>query len=241
MPCLIFFNFFTWCSWFLLLFISRWLIWIACLVPWSRLFSQGVWVLGCFVLTQLWLLQLTGYCNYCVLKHLRCPGFQLCGFLPHCLADTPAHLGSQGQWSLSAWPLHFLPNSMEWKNPKWQEIRCCDCCSIVRSYPTLCDPMGCSTPGLPCPSLSPRVCSDLHWLSWWCYPNISSSDAPFSFCPQCFPASGSFPMSQQEVGWWAWVWPLAETPYIPPLHSPSHTYACEHTLTHTHRLWDEDF
>ena len=127
------------------------------------------------------------------------------------------------------------------ENPKWQEIRCCDGCSIVRSYPTLCDPMDCSTPGLLCPSLSPRVCSDLHWLSWWCYPNISSSDAPFSFCPQYFPASGSFPVSQQEVGWWAWVWPLAETPYIPPLHSPSHTCACEHTLTQTPRLWDEDF
>lgn len=110
-----FFNSVTWCSWFLWLFINPWLIWIACLVPWSRLFSQGVWVLGCFVLTQLWLLQLTGYCNHWVLKHLRCPGFQVCGFLPHCLADTSAHLGSQGQWSLSAWPLHFPPNSMEWK------------------------------------------------------------------------------------------------------------------------------
>ena len=30
---------------------------------------------------------------------------------------------------------------------------------------------------------------------WW-HPAISSSDALFSFCPQSFPASGSFPMSQ---------------------------------------------
>ena len=32
-------------------------------------------------------------------------------------------------------------------------------------------------------------------LSRWCHPTISSSVAPFSFCPQSFPASGSFPMS----------------------------------------------
>ena len=33
-------------------------------------------------------------------------------------------------------------------------------------------------------------------LSHRCHPNISSSAVPFSFCPQSFPASGSFPMSQ---------------------------------------------
>ena len=32
-------------------------------------------------------------------------------------------------------------------------------------------------------------------LSWWCYLTISSSVAPFSSCPQSFPASGSFLMS----------------------------------------------
>ena len=48
---------------------------------------------------------------------------------------------------------------------------------------------------LPCPSLSPRVCSNSCPLSRWCHPNISSSVIPFSSCPQCFPASESFPMS----------------------------------------------
>ena len=33
-------------------------------------------------------------------------------------------------------------------------------------------------------------------VSWWCHPTISSSVIPFSSCPQSFPASGSFPMSQ---------------------------------------------
>ena len=49
---------------------------------------------------------------------------------------------------------------------------------------------------LPCPSLSPWVCSNSCPLSWWCYPTISSSVDPFSPCPQSFPESGSFPMSQ---------------------------------------------
>ena len=33
-------------------------------------------------------------------------------------------------------------------------------------------------------------------LSWWRHPTISSSVVPFSSCPQSFPASGSFQMSQ---------------------------------------------
>ena len=36
-------------------------------------------------------------------------------------------------------------------------------------------------------------------LHLWCHPAISSSDTFFSFCPQSFPASGSFPMSQLFV------------------------------------------
>ena len=54
---------------------------------------------------------------------------------------------------------------------------------------------------LPCPSLSPEVCSDLCPLSRWCHPAISSSVALFSSCPQSFPASGSFPKSQLRIRW----------------------------------------
>ena len=49
---------------------------------------------------------------------------------------------------------------------------------------------------LPCPSPSPRVCSNSCPLSQWCHPTISSSVTSFSSCLQSFPASGSFPMSQ---------------------------------------------
>ena len=43
---------------------------------------------------------------------------------------------------------------------------------------------------LPCPSPSPRVCSQSCPLSRWCHPAISSSVIPFSFCLQSFPAFG---------------------------------------------------
>ena len=48
----------------------------------------------------------------------------------------------------------------------------------------------------PCPSPTPGVYSDSSPLSRWCHSTISSSVVPFSSCPQSFPTSGSFPMSQ---------------------------------------------
>ena len=48
----------------------------------------------------------------------------------------------------------------------------------------------------PCPSPSPGVHSYSSPLSRWCHPVISFSVIPFSSCPQSFPASESFPMSQ---------------------------------------------
>ena len=47
----------------------------------------------------------------------------------------------------------------------------------------------------PCPSPSPKVCPSSCPLHQWCHPAISSSNTLFSFCPQSFPASGTFPMS----------------------------------------------
>ena len=57
-------------------------------------------------------------------------------------------------------------------------------------------PRGLQHARLPCPSPTPRVYSNSCPLSRWCHPTISSSVVPFSSCPQSFPASGSFPMSQ---------------------------------------------
>ena len=48
----------------------------------------------------------------------------------------------------------------------------------------------------PCPSPTPGVHTNPCPLCQWCHPAISSSVVPFSSCPQSFPASGPFPMSQ---------------------------------------------
>ena len=45
-------------------------------------------------------------------------------------------------------------------------------------------PHGLQQGRLPCPPLSPRVCSDSCPLSPWCHPTVSSYVAPFSSCPQ---------------------------------------------------------
>ena len=49
-------------------------------------------------------------------------------------------------------------------------------------------PHGLQHARLPCPSLSPRVCSSSYPLSRWCYLTISSSVASFSSCPSIFPS-----------------------------------------------------
>ena len=66
---------------------------------------------------------------------------------------------------------------------------------IRQSCLILCEPWT-TAPRLPCPSLSPRVCSDSCPLSCWCHPTFLSSVVPFSSCLQSFPAPGSFPVSQ---------------------------------------------
>ena len=57
-------------------------------------------------------------------------------------------------------------------------------------------PHGLQHARVPCPSPSPGVYSNSCPLSQWCHPTISSSVIPFSSCPQSFPASRSFPISQ---------------------------------------------
>ena len=65
--------------------------------------------------------------------------------------------------------------------------------SVVSDY---LPPHGLQHTWLPCPSPTPRACSNSCPSSRWGHPTISSSVIPFSSCLQSFPASGSFPMSQ---------------------------------------------
>ena len=68
--------------------------------------------------------------------------------------------------------------------------------SVAQLCLTLCDPMNAMHARPPCSSATPGIHPNSYPSSRWCHPPISSSAVPFSSCPQSFPASGSFPMSQ---------------------------------------------
>ena len=75
-------------------------------------------------------------------------------------------------------------------------------CLILFSHSIMSDswrPHGRQHAWLPCPSPSPRVCSNSCPLSRCCHPTISSSVIPFSSCLHSFPASGSFPVTRLFV------------------------------------------
>ena len=76
---------------------------------------------------------------------------------------------------------------------------------------------------LPCPSLSPAVCSNSRPLSWWCHPTLSSPVAPVSACPQSLPASGSkcWPPAKAISECSAFIRPLMTLWFTTPcLHGP---------------------
>ena len=67
--------------------------------------------------------------------------------------------------------------------------------SLLFSCSVVCDSLrfhGLQNTRLPCPPLSPRVCSNSCSLSRWCHPTVSSSVAPFFSCPQSFQHQGLF-------------------------------------------------
>ena len=66
--------------------------------------------------------------------------------------------------------------------------------SVTQSCPTL-QPHELQHARPPCPSPTPGVHPNSCPSSQWCHPAISSV-IPFSSCPQSFPASESFPVSQ---------------------------------------------
>ena len=69
--------------------------------------------------------------------------------------------------------------------------------SVAQSCPTPCDPLNCSTPGLPVHHQLPEFTqTHVHWVGRWCHPTISPSVIPFFSHLQSFPATGPFPVSQ---------------------------------------------
>ena len=68
--------------------------------------------------------------------------------------------------------------------------------SVTQLSPTLCDSMGCSTPGFPVHHQLPELAqTHVHRVGDAIKPSHPLS-SPFSSCPQSFPASRSFQMSQ---------------------------------------------
>ena len=74
------------------------------------------------------------------------------------------------------------------------------CFSLAKSCLTLCDPMNCSIPGFTSftisPSLLKLISIESMMPSSHCLPLLCLPCCPPFSCPQSFPASGSFPMSQ---------------------------------------------
>ena len=72
------------------------------------------------------------------------------------------------------------------------------CCSVTQSCPTLCDPMDCSTPGLPVHHQLPELAqTHVHRVGDAIQPSHPLS-SPSPFCLQSFPPSGSFPATLSE-------------------------------------------
>ena len=113
------------------------------------------------------------------------------------LACEPAQ-GVPRSWGTAPWSCGVSPCRMEATSKHHPLLRSPvpEAFVVVQSLSRVRLPLhGMQHPRLPCPSLSPKVCSNSCPLSRQCHPTISSSVAPFSSCLQSFPASGSFPMT----------------------------------------------
>ena len=143
---------------------------------------------------------------------------------------------------------------------------CCGCCrSAAKSRPTLCDPMGCSTPGFPVHHHLPEPAqTHVHWVVM--PSNHLILCRPLLLLPSTFPSIMSFPMSQlfasggQSTGSSASVLPMniqdwfplgltgliflqskglesSSTPQFKSINSSVLSFPCGPTLTSVHDYW----
>ena len=86
--------------------------------------------------------------------------------------------------------------------------------SVAQSCLTLCDPMDCSTPGLPVHHPPPEfIQTHVHWVGDAIQP--SHPVVPFSSLLQSFSTSGSFPMSQLFTSGGQSIGVSASAPVLP--------------------------
>ena len=108
--------------------------------------------------------------------------------LTHCTLTYNPKAGLAWKNAASLWT---LPATATWNLLPTRTVS-----SVAQLCPTLCDPMDCSTPGFPVHHQLPELAqTHVHRVGDAIKPSHPLS-SPFSSCPQSFPASGSFPMSQ---------------------------------------------
>ena len=126
----------------------------------------------------------------------------------HGIAKIWMQLGDWAHMPSNIWAHMFI--AALWTAAKWQkQLKCLlkdihplktnQISSVQFSHSVMSDslrPHGMQHARLPCPSPTPRACSNSCSSSWWCHPTISSSVVPFSSSLQYFPESVSFPISQ---------------------------------------------
>ena len=140
-----------------------------------------------------------------------------------------------------ACPLSILPHHLHHpESPKVCHIPCC--CSVTKSSLSVMSdslqPRELQHTRLPCPSPTLGVCSNSCPWSRWCHPIISSSVVPFSSCPQSFPASGSFPMSQffASVGHCITAFKFLYGPALTSIHE----HCKNHSFDYTDLCWQSN-
>ena len=130
------------------------------------------------------------------------------------------------------YPTYFIKHSIFWIHPqccKWKyfilwvanillcaHVCVCVCtvvhCSAARSCLSLCDPMDCSTPGLPGPHHLLEFATSSCPLHQWCHSAISSS-CPLLLLPSVFPSIKDFP-NELAVGirwsnYWSFIFSIS--------------------------------
>ena len=169
-------------------------------------------VISWFFVSLKSLLNLLQYCCCFMLDFL---GHAACGILvpqPRTEPTTPALEGEvlatghqrRSNITCNSPPIIITLTITPPSLPHFVPLQCARHCAgwlmyLLFSHSVMSDsvrPHGLQHTSLPCPSPSPRACSNSCPLSQWYHPTVSSSVIPFSSYNQSFPASGSFPMSQ---------------------------------------------
>ena len=124
--------------------------------------------------------------------------FPTLGDLPHPGIEPTSCVSYIGRWIIYHWATFEAPSN---DHSRYNFMTACSVSetllgtlyqfsSVAQSCLTL-RPHGLQHARLPCPSPTPRPCSNSHPLSWWCHPTISSPlipSHPLFFLSSIFPS-----------------------------------------------------